>query len=165
MIVVILKSQGMVIIKRPALTQSFVSSYVKIHCTDFHDCPLVRTLCFPQKGTGSIAVQGTMLPQPAQCPSGGKRKFSVSGDPVCNVHWDWATTTALPLGIHCSQNFLSKKVSQSLFGLFPPNIMVLPGSAICGFQVYQHFVPSEHLQPTAQASDATIPFMRQVARS
>ena len=33
--------------KRPALTQSFVSSYVKIHCTDFHDCPVVRTLCFP----------------------------------------------------------------------------------------------------------------------
>ena len=20
---------------------------VKIHCTDFHDCPVVRTLCFP----------------------------------------------------------------------------------------------------------------------
>ena len=43
-------------------------------------------------------------------PPGGE-KFSVSDDPVCNVHWDWATTTALPLGIHCSQNFLSKKVS------------------------------------------------------
>ena len=27
-----------------------------------------------------------------------KKKFSVGGDPVCNLHWDWATTTALPLG-------------------------------------------------------------------
>ena len=46
-----------------------------------------------------------------RAPREKKKKFSVSGDPVCNVHWDWATTTALPLGIHCSQNFLSKKVS------------------------------------------------------
>ena len=44
-------------------------------------------------------------------PPEGDKIFCVGGDPVCNVHLDWATTTALPLGIHCSQNFLSKKVS------------------------------------------------------
>ena len=37
----------MVIIKRPAFTKSYVSTYAKFHCTDFHDCPLVRTPCFP----------------------------------------------------------------------------------------------------------------------
>ena len=56
----------LVIIKRPAFTQSYISTQVKILCTDFHDCKVVRMPCLHQKGTGSIPVQGTTFPQPAQ---------------------------------------------------------------------------------------------------
>lgn len=109
MTVVIQKSQDMVIIVRPIFTQSYISTYVKILCTDFHICPVDRTPCFHQKGMDSIPLQGTMPPQPTQCPPPPKKKFSVEGDPVCNVHRDWATTTALLWEFNAPQNFLANR--------------------------------------------------------
>ena len=37
------------------------------------------------------------------------KKFSVEGDPVCNVHRDWATTTALLWEFNAPQNFLANR--------------------------------------------------------
>ena len=61
------------------------------------------------------------------------KKLSVCGDPVCHLHQDWATSTALPLGTHCSHKFLRITVAYLIFGLFPPNIIFIFGSANCGF--------------------------------
>ena len=69
-----------------------------------------------------------------------KKKLSVCGDPVCHLHWDWATSTALPLGAHCSHQFLRITVAQLIFGLFAPNIILISGSANFGFSLYLHFV-------------------------
>ena len=38
-----------------------------------------------------------------------QKKFSVEGDPVCNVHRDWATTTALLWEFNAPQNFLANR--------------------------------------------------------
>ena len=39
----------------------------------------------------------------------GNKKFSVTGDSVCNVHWDWATTTALLWEYIAPKIFLAKR--------------------------------------------------------
>ena len=41
-------------------------------------------------------------------------------------HWDWATITALPLGIHCSQNFLSRKAMTNLDSVLKSRDITLP---------------------------------------
>ena len=92
-----------------------------------------------RRGTGSIPGQGTKILQPAWCPP-PKKNLSVCGDPVCHLHWDWATSTALPLGAHCSHQFLRITVAQLIFGLFAPNIILISGSANFGFSLYLHFV-------------------------
>ena len=44
------------------------------------------------EGHGFNRCSGNHASTTCILPPGGKEKFSVSGDPVCNVHWDWATT-------------------------------------------------------------------------
>ena len=62
-----------------------------------------------------------------------KKTISVCRDPVSHLHQDWATSTALPLGTHCSHKFLRITVAYLIFGLFPPNIILIFGSDNCGF--------------------------------
>ena len=71
--------------------------------------------------------------------------LSVCRDPVSHLHQDWTTSTALTLGTHCSHKFLRITVAKLIFGLIPPNIILIFGSANCGFYMYQHFMPPEQL--------------------
>ena len=57
----------------------------------------------------------------------------VCRDPVSHLHQDWTTSTALTLGTHCSHKFLRITVAKLIFGLIPSNIILIFGSANCGF--------------------------------
>ena len=59
--------------------------------------------------------------------------LSVCRDPFSHLHQDWTTSIALTLGTHCSHKFLKITVAYLIFGLFPPNIILIFGSANCGF--------------------------------
>ena len=59
--------------------------------------------------------------------------LSVCCDPVSHLPQDWATSTTLTLGIHCSHKFHRISVAKLIFGLIPPNIILIFGSANCGF--------------------------------
>ena len=86
------------------------------------------------EGHGFNCCSGNHASTTCLVPPGGKEKFSVSGDPVCNVHWDWATITALPLGIHCSQNFLSKRCPSHYLFFFLQTLLYSLGVLIVGFR-------------------------------
>ena len=61
------------------------------------------------------------------------KTLSVCCDPVSHLHQDWTTSTTLTLGTHCSHKFLRITVAKLIFGLIPPNIILIFGSANCGF--------------------------------
>ena len=61
------------------------------------------------------------------------KMLSVCHDPVSHLHQDLTTSTALNLGTHCSHKFLKITVAKLIFGLIPPNIILIFGSANCGF--------------------------------
>ena len=61
------------------------------------------------------------------------KTISVCRDPVSHLHQDWTTSTALTLGTHCSHKFLRIIVAKLIFGLIPPNIILIFGSANGGF--------------------------------
>ena len=65
---------------------------------------------FTRRGTGSVPGQGTKIPQTAWCPPPKKNYLCVVilFDICTGI---WATSTALPLGTHCSHPFLRKTVA------------------------------------------------------
>ena len=60
------------------------------------------------------------------------KTLSVCRDPVSHLHQDWATSTALPLGTHCSHKFPRITVAKLIFGLITPNIILNFGSVNFG---------------------------------
>ena len=66
-----------------------------------------RGVCSRQTGLATCIV-----------PPEGEKIFCVGGDPVCNVHLDWATTTALPLGKFSCQSTAMRSTKFYTYSLY-----------------------------------------------
>ena len=121
----------MVINIRSAFTQSYVNTFSKVS--------VLTSLAVQWLGLHAFIRRG-----PVQSPARELRShklhgaphpknLSVCGDPVCHLHQDWTTSTALTLGTHCSHKFLKITVAKLIFVLIHANIILIFGSDNCGF--------------------------------
>ena len=94
---------------RPALTQSYINTCTKVSILTSLALQGVGLHAFSRRGTGSIPGRELRSHKLDRAPH--PKTISVCRDPVSHVHQDWATSTALPMGTHCSHKFLRITVS------------------------------------------------------
>ena len=94
----------MVINIRPAFAQSYINTFIKSLVLTSLAVQWLGLHAFTRKGTGSIPGQGNKSHKLHGAPN--QKTLSVCHYPVSHLHQDWATSTSLPLGTHCSHKYL-----------------------------------------------------------